>query len=84
MNIVIYSTTTCPYCKMLREHLDRNNIAYESRWVDQEESAKEEMMKASDGFLGVPFTVIKTDDGMEHKIVGFDKNKINSLVGIEG
>jgi len=81
MNITIYSTTTCPYCKMLKKYLDEKKIAYTEKVVDQDDAAKEEMMKESGGFLGVPFTVI-VKDGKKDKVIGFDKTKINQVLGI--
>jgi len=81
MEIIIYSTATCPYCKMLKEYLDEKNIKYQEKHVDQDDVAKEEMMKESGGFLGVPFTVI-TKDGENQTVVGFDKNRINTILGI--
>jgi glutaredoxin len=82
MQVIIYSTTTCPYCKMLKNYLAGHNISYEERLVDQDEAAKEQMIADSDGFMGVPFTVITKDDGGKEKIVGFDQNKINEVLEI--
>jgi alkyl hydroperoxide reductase subunit F len=81
MDVTIYSTTTCPYCKMLKSYLDEKEIKYKEKLVDQDDAAREEMVNISGGFLGVPYTVIKTD-GKEEKIVGFDKGKINEIAGI--
>jgi len=81
MNITIYSTTTCPYCNMLKDYLKEKNITYSEKLVDQDDAAREEMMAASGGFLGVPFTVIEKD-GKKEKIIGFDKGKINEALGI--
>lgn len=83
MNITIYSTTTCPYCKMLKNYLDQKNIKYKERLVDQDDTARDEMSKASGGFLGVPFIVITKEDGSKETVVGFDKNKINEVLGID-
>ena len=80
-NITIYTTTTCPYCQMLEDFLKGKNIKYTKKLVDQDESAKEEMMKESDGFLGVPFTVVTKDDGTKEKVVGFDQGKFNDILG---
>jgi len=82
MEIVIYSTTTCPYCKMLKDYLKEKNITFVERLVDQDEAARGEMATKSGGFLGVPFTVI-TNNGAEEKIIGFDKGKINTILGIQ-
>lgn len=80
--ITIYSTTTCPYCKMLKEYLVSQNVEFTEKLVDQDEAAKEEMMQASGGFLGVPFTVIKKEDGSSENVIGFDKSKINQTLNI--
>lgn len=81
MDVVIYSTTTCPYCKMLKEYLDQKGIEYKEKLVDQDDAAREEMVNISGGFLGVPYTVIKKD-GKKEKIVGFDKGKLNEVLGL--
>lgn len=81
MNVTVYSTTTCPYCKMLKEYLGENNISFTEKIVDQDDAAREEMMAKSGGFLGVPYTVIEKD-GKEEKVVGFDKGKLNEVLGI--
>lgn len=83
MQIVIYSTTTCPYCKMLKDYLKEKNFAYTEKLVDVDEAAKEEMEASSGGFLGVPFTVITTDSGSKETVLGFDKGKINSTLSIQ-
>jgi len=67
---------------MLKSYLDEKKVKYTEKLVDQDDAAKEEMLKASGGFLGVPFTVVKKDDGTQDSIVGFDKNKINEVAGI--
>lgn len=82
MNITIYSTTTCPYCKMLKDYLKGKNIAFTEKLVDMDESAQKEMASVSGGFLGVPFTLITKDDGTKETVLGFDQGKINSILGI--
>ena len=82
MQIKIYSTTTCPYCKMLKDYLKEKGIPYEEKLVDQDEAAKDEMVEDSGGFMGVPFTVIIKDDGSKDTIVGFDKGKVDQILGI--
>lgn len=84
MNITVYSTTTCPYCKMLKDYLKEKNFPFVEKLVDQDDAAREEMMASSGGFLGVPFSVIVKDDGTKETVIGFDKGRINSLLGIQG
>ncbi len=92
MKITIYSTVTCPYCKMLKSYLDEKKVSYEEKLVDQDDAAREEMVALSGGYLGVPYTVIEKAAGLEasgpeggekEKIIGFDKGKLNSVLGLE-
>jgi glutaredoxin len=82
MNITVYSTTTCPYCLMLKNFLKEKNITYTEKMVDQDDTAKEEMLKDSGGFMGVPFTVISKDDGTKETIVGFDRGKLCQILNL--
>lgn len=83
MQVTVYSTTTCPYCKMLKDYLSEKSIVYTEKMVDTDEAAREEMMAVSGGFLGVPFSVFMKD-GSKETVIGFDKGKINSLLGLTG
>jgi glutaredoxin 3 len=83
MQITVYSTTTCPYCKMLKDYLKEKSLSFTEKLVDLDETAKTEMMASSGGFMGVPFTLVMKDDGTKETIVGFDKGKINSILGIQ-
>lgn len=80
--ITIYSTHACPYCKMLKAWLEGEKIAYTNYFVDDDTSKMEEMMKVSDGHMGVPFSVVKKDDGSTVKIIGFDKKKFEETLGM--
>lgn len=82
MQITIYSTTTCPYCKMLKDYLTQKGKVYTEKMVDMDEAAQKEMEAVSGGFLGVPFSVVVKDDGSKVPIIGFDKGKFNQVLGI--
>lgn len=82
MKVIIYSTTTCPYCKMAKDYLSERGIVFEEKLVDQDETARQEMASVSGGFLGVPFLVIEKDDGVKETIIGFDKGKIGAVLGL--
>jgi len=73
MQVTVYATTTCPYCQMLKSYLKEKGVSFEEKLVDQNEKDKDEMMKESDGYLGVPFTLVVKDNSEKVKIVGFDK-----------
>ena len=47
-----------------------------------DEVSQKEMSEVSGGFLGVPFTLVVKDDGTRETIMGFDKGKFDSILGI--
>ena len=65
---------------MLKDYLTGKNISYTEKLVDMDEAAKTEMSTLSNGFLGVPFTVITKDDGTKETVVGFDRGKIDTIL----
>jgi glutaredoxin 3 len=81
MKIVIYTTTECPYCKMLKTYLSEKSIQFEEKNTTDNPEIQREMAQLSDGFLGVPFTVIYKDDQV-HKITGFDKPRFDTILEI--
>jgi len=82
MQIIVFSTSTCPYCKALKDYLDSKQVVYTEKLIDLDENAKNEMEKVSGGFFGVPFISIVKDDGTSETVLGFDKGKLDSLLGI--
>lgn len=82
MDVVVYSTTTCPYCKMLKDYLTEKKVPFIDKLVDQDDAARDELAGISGGFLGVPFTAIDKGDGTKETVVGFDKSKIEKVLGL--
>ena len=74
--VKVYSTPTCPYCKMAKQFLKENNIQFSDISVADDEQAAKEMVDKS-GQMGVP--VIDVDKEI---IVGFDKAKLKKALGI--
>jgi glutaredoxin-like YruB-family protein len=74
MRVRVYSTPTCPYCKMAKSFLDQQNVPYEDLDVSADGNALDEMMKRS-GQMGVPVIDI---DG--ETVIGFDQGRIADLV----
>jgi len=66
---------------MLMTYLDEKGVVYTKKLVDQDDAARDEMTAISGGFLGVPYTVVEKD-GEKQMIIGFDKAKVNELLGI--
>jgi len=78
----VYSTPTCIYCQALKEFLSQHNIEFEDIDVSQDEEKAKEMVEKS-GQMGVPVIIIETDNGEEKIIVGFQKEEIARILGIE-
>jgi len=76
-NVKVYSTPTCPYCKMAKAYLAESNIPFEDIDVSVNQPAAQEMI-AKSGQMGVP--VIDIDGKV---VVGFDKAKINQYLGLK-
>lgn len=75
MNIKIYSTPTCIYCVKVKDYLKSKSIPFVDYDVSKDREKATEMVTKS-GQRGVP--VIDIDGTI---IVGFDKVKIDSLIG---
>jgi len=82
MQITVFSTGGCPYCLMLKDYLNSKSVQFTERLIDQDENARKEMLLVSNGFMGVPFTVITKDDASKETIIGFDKGKIDQVLQI--
>jgi len=79
--VTMYTTRTCPFCKMQKDYFASKNIAYQEILVDENPDEAQKMIEIS-GQMGVPFTVIDKDDGIKVTILGFDKGKIDETLGI--
>lgn len=74
MNIKVYSTPTCPYCKLVKEFLHEKKIDYEDIDVAADSNAAQEMVKLS-GQMGVP--VIDVNGQI---IVGWNKTALEEAL----
>jgi glutaredoxin-like YruB-family protein len=75
--IKVYSTTMCPYCVIAKEYLKEKGFEYEDLDVSSDQKALEELQSKTNA-LSVP--VIDIDGEI---VIGFDKNRINTLLGIK-
>jgi glutaredoxin 3 len=73
-DVVVYTSNTCTYCGQAKEYLKENGVAYEERNI-KEPTFRKELMAM--GFMSVP--VIKIG---EETVLGFDKEKIDSLLSL--
>lgn len=75
--VTIYSTPTCSWCQIAKEHLKTNDISFEDVDVATDMTRAKEMVEKS-GQYGVP--VIDIDGEI---VVGFDRARIDSLLEIQ-
>ena len=76
-SVTVYSTPSCSWCTTLKTYLRKNGIRYTDIDVSSDQARAEEMVRRS-GKQGVPQTDINGEI-----IVGFDKGRINRLLGIQ-
>ncbi len=79
-SVTMYTTRTCPFCKMQKDYLNSKSIAYKEILVDENPDEAQKMIEIS-GQMGVPFTVIIKDDGSQVNILGFDMERIDQALG---
>lgn len=74
MNITVYSTPTCPYCKLAKEYLREKGLAFTDIDVSSDPASANEMVKKS-GQMGVP--VIDVGGTV---IVGWNKGSLEEAL----
>lgn len=75
--VTIYSTPTCHFCQQTKEFLTEKNIPFTDFDVSQDEAKRTEMIEKS-GQMGVPVIFVG-----EEMMIGFNKEKLSELLGIE-
>ena len=73
MNVIVYTSPTCPYCTMVKEFLSQRGINFEERDVSRDPSYAQELV-SSTGQMGVPVTIINGQI-----VVGFDRGRLEQL-----
>lgn len=71
-NVVVYTSDTCPYCNEAKAYLASKEINFIEKNIKDSDARKELI---SMGIRSVPVIIID-----EEKIIGFDVEKINSLL----
>lgn len=76
--VSVYSTPSCSWCNTLKTYLRKNHVSFTDIDVSRDEQAAKDMV-AKSGQQGVPQTNIGGTI-----VIGFDRIKINNLLGIKG
>jgi hypothetical protein len=66
---------------MLKGYLQQHEIKYNEKMADEDQAIAQELYQES-GQLGVPFTIIKTKEGKEERILGFDKARFDEILDL--
>ncbi|MFX3673924.1 MAG: glutaredoxin family protein [Paenisporosarcina sp.] len=72
--VTVYSTNTCPYCDMMKNFLQQNQISFTEVNV-QENPNEAKKLVATTGQIGVPQTNINGQ-----WVLGFDTERVMELV----
>ena len=74
MSALVYSTPTCPYCKLVKEYFKEKGVAFQDIDVSADPAMANEMVKKS-GQMGVP--VIDLNGQI---IVGWNKSALEEAL----
>lgn len=72
--VIVYSTSTCPWCERAKEFLKQNNVEFEERNAQLNPVYANELQEKSGG-VGVP--VLDIDGTI---IIGFNEKKIREVL----
>jgi len=75
-SITIYSTPTCHFCQITKDFLKEKGIGFTEYNVASDLEKRQEMIQKS-GQMGVPVIFVGSE-----MIVGFDKERLVSLLGV--
>ena len=74
MNVIVYSTSVCPWCVKVKDFLKQNNVKFEERNAQENPTYAQELAQKSGGYA-VPVTDI---DGTI--IVGFNVKRLKEVL----
>ena len=72
----LYTTPTCPYCKMAKKFLDDNGVKYQEFNIAENKAARDEMKNKCNS-LAVPTICLDND-----VLVGFDESELRKRLGL--
>ncbi len=76
--VIIFTTPTCGFCRAAKQYFIQKKIKFKEVDITRDERAARDMVRRT-GQTGVPVILINN-----RPVVGFDKPKINQLLGIRG
>jgi glutaredoxin 3 len=74
--IIIFTGSSCPWCNRVKQYLKEKGFRFRDVDVERDRDGAREMQRRH--IMGVPFVLIGSQT-----TVGFDKAKIDKLLGIK-
>ena len=78
MEVKVYSTEWCPWCKRVKEWMEENEIEFDDKDVSEDHQAATEMIEKT-GQRAVPVTIFKDKKGEEHVVIGFNVPELEKI-----
>lgn len=78
MAVLVYTTPTCPYCQAAKRYLKERGVPFREVDVSRDPVGARDLVRKS-GQMGVP--VIDVNGKI---IVGFDRGRLNQVLGLRG
>lgn len=77
MKVLVYTSSSCPYCKKTKDFLKKNRVKFKEINISKYPSAAKEL-KNKTGQSGVPVTLAGNN-----KIIGFNEEKLRRVLKIK-
>lgn len=74
--VILFTTPTCSFCRAAKRYFVEKKIPFKEVDVSRDQKAARDMVQRT-GQMGVPVILINN-----RPVVGFDKPKINRMLGI--
>ena len=74
MEVIVYTSPTCPYCEMVRDFLSQRGIRFQERDLSRNPAYARELMTVT-GQTGVPVTIIN-----QEVVIGFDRARLEQML----
>lgn len=76
--VLVFTTPSCPWCNRAKAYLREHKVPFREVDVSRDQAAARDLVRRS-GQMGVP--VIEIDG---RPVIGFDRPKIDRLLGLRG
>jgi glutaredoxin 3 len=74
--VIIFTSSSCPWCNQVKQYLREKRFRFREVNVERDPEGARELKRRN--IMGVPVVLIGS-----HPIVGFDRTKIDKLLGIK-